>query len=56
MYAWDPLAAVIATDESVAEIEDRGLAVLPDGSITIGAVQRPIRVAIDADKERFETI
>lgn len=59
LYQWDELAAVIATDESVATFEDRNLAVVAEGGPTAGAIVedvdgRPVRVAVDADRHAFE--
>jgi pyrimidine-specific ribonucleoside hydrolase len=59
LYQWDELAAVIATDESVATFEDRDLAVVEDGGRAAGATieaadGRPVRVAVAADREAFE--
>jgi len=59
LYQWDELAAVIATDESVATFEDRTLAVVTEGGTDAGATVedpagRPVRVAVAADREAFE--
>ncbi len=59
LYHWDELAAVIATDESVATIEDRNLAIEEEGGAQAGATLespagRVVRVAVDADREAFE--
>jgi inosine-uridine nucleoside N-ribohydrolase len=59
LYHWDELAAVIATDESVATIEDRKLAVVEEGGAEAGATietadGRAVRVALDADRQAFE--
>jgi inosine-uridine nucleoside N-ribohydrolase len=59
LYQWDELAAVVATDESVATVEDRSLAVVEEGGSAAGATiesadGRPVRVAVDADRDGFE--
>jgi len=59
LYHWDELAAVIATDESVATIEDRNLAIVEEGGAEAGATietatGRTVRVAVDADPQAFE--
>lgn len=59
LYHWDELAAVIATDESVATIQDRKLAVVEEGGADAGAIieaadGRGVRVAVDADRQAFE--
>ena len=41
LYQWDELAAVIATDESVATFEDRTLAVVTEGGTDTGATTIP---------------
>lgn len=58
-YFWDPLAAGILTDESLATFEDIPLIVETDGE-QAGRTARaddgyPIRVAVDADGARFIT-
>jgi len=59
LYHWDELAAVIATDETVATIESRKLAIVEEGGPEAGATVetaegRTVRVAVDADRQAFE--
>ena len=59
MYHWDELAAVAAIDESVITIEDRRIEIVDAGGALAGATiesddGRPVRVAVDADRGRFE--
>ena len=59
MHHWDELAAVAATDESVATIDERLLEVVETGGPSAGATVvsdsgRPVRVAVEADVELFE--
>ena len=59
MYHWDELAAVVATDESVATIEEELLVVNPSGGSASGATLvsdqgRKVRVATGADPDKFE--
>jgi pyrimidine-specific ribonucleoside hydrolase len=59
LYHWDELAAVVATDESVATIEDQQLVVVASGRERSGATilsdhGRKVRVAVDADPVGFE--
>ena len=59
MYHWDELAAVAAIDESVVATEERLLEVVEAGGASAGATVvsdggRPVRVAVDADRQRFE--
>ena len=59
MYHWDELAAVAATDESVITIEERQIEIVDTGGPLAGATVesddgRPVRVAVDADRTRFE--
>ncbi len=61
-YFWDPLAAVVATDESIATIEDRNLRVVltPDSQSGATVVDdkngNKVRVCVRIDKEQFEKI
>lgn len=59
VYHWDELTAVIATDESVATIEEQLLVVVAAGGPSSGATVpsdsgRTVRVAVDADRGEFE--
>lgn len=59
IYHWDELAAVAATDESVVTIEDRLISITtgPEGEEGVTQVDpggRPVRVAVAADRGRFE--
>jgi len=60
-YFWDPMAAVTASDESVVTIKDRVVRIVTDegrefGRIVPDAKGKPVRVAIDANVNRFEQI
>lgn len=60
-YFWDPLAAVILTDPSLAAFEDRKITVIETEGNQSGRTQAdesgsPIRVAVDDDPERFEQL
>jgi pyrimidine-specific ribonucleoside hydrolase len=60
-YFWDPLAAAILTDESLATIETRRLTVVEaegpeSGRTQIGENGAAVRVAVSADGARFEQI
>jgi pyrimidine-specific ribonucleoside hydrolase len=60
-YFWDPLTAAIATDESLATFEDRTAIVIEEEGPESGATRTaedgsPVRVAISADRERFEAL
>lgn len=57
-YFWDPLAAAIATDNSLATFEERTLTVVEKEGSQSGRTQEidtgnPVRVAMTADSERF---
>lgn len=60
-YFWDPLAAAILTENSLAAVETRQLIVVEEGSES-GRTQEvseggaAIRVAVNADRERFEQL
>ena len=59
MYFWDALTAVVATDEHLATIEDRTVAVTDaegdeEGRTREGPGGRPVRVVTAADAARFE--
>jgi len=54
MYHWDELAAVVATDESVATLEERSLLVDTAGATIEDPSGRVTRVAVAADPEAFE--
>lgn len=61
LYQWDELAAVVAVDPSVATFEDRDLAIVEEGGAAAGATiesaqGRPVRVAVDADRNAFEEV
>lgn len=58
-YFWDPLAAAILVDESIATISEMEVCVETKEGVTSGATQAQagcpkIRVAADADQEAFE--
>lgn len=58
VYHWDELAAVVATEESVATIEDQQLVVVASGGERSGATVpadsgRQVRVAVGADPVKF---
>jgi inosine-uridine nucleoside N-ribohydrolase len=60
-YFWDPLAAGIALDESLADIEELSLTVVEDegplcGQIRIDPAGNPVRVCTRADGPRFESL
>jgi pyrimidine-specific ribonucleoside hydrolase len=60
-YFWDPLAAVILTDNSLAVFETRNLNVVEEEGNQSGRTQAsengvPVRVAVDVDAERFEQL
>lgn len=60
-FFWDPLAAVVLADESVARFEQMGLSVIDEGDPLLrGWVRRAedgpeVRVAVEADLEAFES-
>lgn len=59
VYHWDELAAVVATDESVVTLKEQQLVVVAAGGASSGAIVpsdhgRPVRVALDADPDKFE--
>jgi pyrimidine-specific ribonucleoside hydrolase len=60
-YFWDPLAAAILTDNSLAVFETRNLTIIEEESNQSGRTQAsqsgaPIRVAVDVEAERFEQL
>jgi inosine-uridine nucleoside N-ribohydrolase len=60
-YFWDPLAAAILTDNSLAVFETRNLTVIEEESNQSGRTQAsengaPVRVAVDVEAERFEQL
>jgi pyrimidine-specific ribonucleoside hydrolase len=60
-YFWDPLAAVILTENSLATFETKTLIVVEEEGVDSGRTQisgngASIRVAINADGERFEQL
>ena len=60
-YFWDPLAAAILADESLATIETMSLKVVEEEGLESGWTQptkdgTPVRVAVWADGQRFERI
>ena len=60
-FFWDPLAAVIATDESIAQIEERIVAVVTEDGAESGRTKEDIngskiRVALSANPVAFEKL
>jgi pyrimidine-specific ribonucleoside hydrolase len=60
-YFWDPLAAAILTDASLATFETRTITVIEEEGNQSGRTQAseggaPVRVAVDAEAERFEQL
>lgn len=60
-YFWDPVAAVVASDESVVTIETRTLVVIEEEGSDSGRTQTvddgaEVRVAVSADAEKFKEI
>jgi inosine-uridine nucleoside N-ribohydrolase len=60
-YFWDPLAAAILTDNSLAAFETRNLTVIEEESNQSGRTQAsesgaPVLVAVDVEAERFEQL
>lgn len=60
-YFWDPLAAAILTDNSLAAFETRSLTVIEEEGNQSGQTQAsesgaPVRLAVDVDAERFERL
>lgn len=60
-YFWDPLAAAILTENSLATFETINLVVIEEEGIHSGQTQdtehgAPMRVAVNADGERFEQL
>lgn len=60
-YFWDPLAAAILTDNSLGTFETKTLIVIEEEGNDSGRTQvsgdgAPIRVAVNADGERFEQL
>lgn len=59
LYHWDELAAVIATDETVAQFAERRIRVEEEGDLDAGQTLEdptgsPMRVAVAADRDLFE--
>ena len=60
-YFWDPLAAAILTDNSLAVFETQNLTVIEEEGDQSGRTQAsesgaPVRVAVDVEAERFEQL
>ena len=60
-YFWDPLAAAILTDDSLATFQNQNLCVVeteePDsGRTQVGLGCPAVQVAVSADRERFEQL
>jgi inosine-uridine nucleoside N-ribohydrolase len=60
-YFWDPLAAAILTDDSLAAFETRTVTVIEEEGNQSGQTQAsesgaPVRMAVDVDAERFEQL
>ena len=60
-YFWDPLAAAIATDESLATYEEQPLVVIEEegpqcGRTMVHQEGSLIRIAVNADRDRFEML
>ena len=60
-YFWDPLAAAILTDNSLAAYETRNLTVIEEEGNQSGRTQvsesgTPVRVAVNVEAERFEQL
>jgi pyrimidine-specific ribonucleoside hydrolase len=60
-YFWDPLAAAILTEDSLATFEDKTLIVIEEEGSESGRTQvseagASIRVAVNADSQRFEQL
>jgi pyrimidine-specific ribonucleoside hydrolase len=60
-YFWDPLAAAILVDGSLAAFQEYRLEVVeeegPDSGRTLASPSgHPVRVAVSADRERFEAL
>ena len=60
-YFWDTLTAALLTDNSLAVFEIRNLTVIEEEGNQSGRTQAsesgaPVRVAVDADAERFEQL
>jgi len=61
LYFWDPLAAVILTDNSLATFAAKTLSVVEDEGPDSGRTQETengilIRVALNADRQQFESV
>jgi pyrimidine-specific ribonucleoside hydrolase len=59
MYFWDPLAAAVATDESVVTLREETVNVITDegsesGRTIISETGMPVRIAFEANAEEFE--
>lgn len=60
-YFWDPVAAAILTENSLASFEARTITVIEEEGNQSGQTQAsesgaPVRVAVDVDAERFEQL
>jgi inosine-uridine nucleoside N-ribohydrolase len=60
-YFWDPLAAAVLTDESLATFETRALSIIEtegpeSGSTQPSAGGARVRMAVSASGERFEQV
>jgi inosine-uridine nucleoside N-ribohydrolase len=60
-HFWDPLAAVLLTDESQASYQQLSLKVIEEegpasGQTLVSAEGQPVRVAMKAELPRFETL
>jgi pyrimidine-specific ribonucleoside hydrolase len=60
-YFWDPLAAAILTDNSLAAFETRTVTVIEEegnqsGQTLASESGAPVRLAVDVDAERFEQL
>lgn len=58
-FFWDPLAAVVATDESLVNIQGRPVSVIIEegtefGRISTAGSGQRVRVAVSADSQQFE--
>jgi inosine-uridine nucleoside N-ribohydrolase len=60
-YFWDPVAAAILSDGSLAQYEQRGLCVVEEEGPTSGQIKIAsgcplVRAALFLDRERFESL
>ncbi|MFN2123825.1 MAG: nucleoside hydrolase, partial [Candidatus Promineifilaceae bacterium] len=60
-YFWDLLAAAIATEEGLAPFQKMSLSVVEEegaesGRTVVSEAGNPVRVAMEADRERFEAL